>query len=180
MNNRILFITICSWSLFAIGDGADNPLVQLVAVRKQITNDERTYRQACYAAYRNGNQPPLRVPSPAELDQERLHKRCVEYLCKNHPEKISAERRQWVPKVVTGMALGGISWLLPMGFAYAIIAADPSALSVKDFIVTIAPSTAYVASLMGVLFFWGHMEKVERFVLNRELENLERQEAVST
>jgi hypothetical protein len=148
MNNRILFITICSWSLFAIGDGADNPLKQLVAIHKHMA-------------------------------QERLQERCVEYVRKHYPEKISAERRQGgMQSAIAGVSKGALVGLAVSG-SLSLYMFLVGTLSTRGVIRVVSPVTAYGAFSYGFVQWWEHKKKIEEIVLHRELANLGRQEAVS-
>lgn len=106
MLSMILFLIYNSSVLIATNQNNHNndPFAQLLAVRKQMKIDERVYRQACYNAYRKEKNPPKRIPSPAQVDEELLIEQCKLKLKKTHIKELFKARLRSVIKggLITG------------------------------------------------------------------------------
>ena len=163
---HIIFLFIGSSALALFAD--DSPFAKLMAARKQIELDESIYRNACYKAYSNGNNPPIRVLSSAELDEKKWYERCIQLLRKTHTKEILEVRTQYASAAVV---LGMCMWGIPCGFITALLADSMSQLQQCAFFML--KGMSYLGIIGGGIAFITCDSNAEKSVLEKELVKLD-------
>lgn len=142
---------------------AEDPFARLVAVKEKVEHDEKIYREACYKAYGKGHHPPIRIPSPADFDEERWSQQCMQQLQKTHSKEIFKERMKFA---INGAKIG--AGLIGVSSGFLLCASD----SLYEF----RNAAAYALKLMiyfgtmggGIAFAIGDMF-AKNAVLEKEL-----------
>jgi len=163
----VMMIVAYSSNVLMMSQNVEDSFAKLIAIRKQIKEDEKVYRQVWYDAYRKGDRPPSYVPSPAACDEERLRQQCIQHLQKTQPGEISKKRNYYA---VSGTLLGMCTLAIPVGIILPLSESLSEFERAAGFVGKVAVYAGIVGGGLGYAFGG---PAAEEFVLEQELHKRE-------